>query len=130
MGHWETNSLLNYKKKIRKEPTRFIDNVFIVWTESEEQSNHFIKFCNDYASSKGYKSKIKFTSSQPSKAAAFLDTKTEVQSNSTLSTDLFCKSTASFQYLQHNSYHPAHVTTSLPKSQVMGIRQISSYITN
>ena len=49
----------------------------------------------------------------------FLDTKIEVQSNgtlSTISTDLFCKSTASFQYLQRNYYLPAHVTTSLPKS--------------
>ena len=88
-------------------------------TGSEAEFDHFIKFCNDYASSKGYKSKIKFTSSRPSKTAVFLDTKIEVQSNgtlSTISTDLFCKSTASFQYLQRNYYLPAHVTTSLPKS--------------
>ena len=89
-----------------------------------------MKFCNDYASSKGCKSKIKFTSSRPSKAAVFLDTKIEVQSNRILSTDLFCKSTASFQYLKCNSYHPAHMITSLPKSQLMRMRWICSYIKN
>ena len=40
--------------------------------------------------------------------------------------DLFCKSTASFQYLQCNSYHP----TSLPKFQFMRIRWICGYIKN
>ena len=58
--------------------------------------------CNNYASSKGYKLESKFTSSQPSKTAVFLGTKTEVQSDGTLSTDLFCKSMAFFQYLQHD----------------------------
>ena len=60
----------------------------------------------------------------------FLDTKIEVQSNRPLSMGLFCKSTASFQYLQHDSYHPAHVTTSLPKSWFVRIRRICSYIKN
>ena len=101
-----------------------------MWVGSEAEFNHFIKFCNDCASTKGYKSKIKFTSSRPSNAEFFLDTKIEVSSNRTLSTDLYCKSTASFQYLQCNSYHPTHVTTSLPKSQFMRIRQICSYIKN
>ena len=54
----------------------------------------------------------------------------EVQSNNTPSTDLFCKLTASFQYLQRNSYHPAPVTTSLPKCQFTRIRRICSYIKN
>ena len=102
--------------------------MLIVWTGSEAEFKHFIKFCNDYASGESYKLIIKFTSSRPSKAAAFLDNKIEVQSNRTLSTDLFCKSTASFQYLQCNSYHQAHVTTSLAKSQFMRIRWLCSYI--
>ena len=101
-----------------------------MWTGSEAEFNHFIKFCNGYASSKGYKSKTKFTTSRALKAAVFLDTKIEVQSNGTLSMGLFCKSTASFQYLLRNSFHPAHVTTSLPKSQFMRIRRICSYIKN
>ena len=67
-----------------------------MWTGSEAEFQYFIKLCNDYASSKGYKSKIKFTSSRPSKAAVILDTKIEVQSSGTLSTDLFCKSAVSF----------------------------------
>ena len=61
---------------------------------SESKFSHFIMICNNYASSKGYKSESKFTSSQPSKTAVFLGTKTEVQSDGTLSTDLFCKSMA------------------------------------
>ena len=133
MGHFGTNLLRNYKKRFRKEPTlwlKFIDEVFILWSRSEAEFNHFIKFYNDYTSSKGYKSKIKFITSRPSEAAIFLGTKIEVQCNRTLCTDLLCKSTASLQYLQRNSYHPAHVTTSLPKSQLMRIRRICSYIKN
>ena len=42
---------------------------------------------------------------------------------------IFCKSAASFQYLRCN-YHPVYVTTSLPKSQFMRIRQICSFIKN
>ena len=41
---------------------------------------------------------------------------------------LFCKSTAPFQYLIRNYYHPTQVTTSLPESQFMIIRWICSYI--
>ena len=119
--------LQDYKEIFRKEPRlllRFIDDVVIVWTGSEVEFNHFNRFCNECASSKGYKSKMEFTSSRPLKA------KIEVHSNRTLSADLFCELTTSFQYLQHNSYHPAHMTTSLPKSQFMRIRQICSYIKN
>ena len=96
MGHFETNLLQDHMKKIRKDPTlwlRFTDGVFIVWTGSDAEFSHFIKFCNDYTSGKDYKSKIKFTSSQPSKVAVYLDTKIEVKINGTLSTDLLCKST-------------------------------------
>ena len=40
-----------------------------------------------------------------------------IQRKGTLSTDLFCKSAASFQYLQYNSYHPLHASISLQKYQ-------------
>ena len=46
-GHFETNLMQDYKKKITKEPTlwlRFIDDAFIVWTGSEAECNHFISF--------------------------------------------------------------------------------------
>ena len=73
---------------------------------------------------------IKFTSSQPTKTAVFLETRTEVQSNEIPSMDLFCKSTVPYQYLQCNSYHLSNVSTSLPKSQFMRIKRICSYLKN
>ena len=74
MGYFETDLFQNYKKKFTKEPTlwlRFINDVFLGWIGSKAEFNHFIKFCNGCANSKGYKSKIKFTSSRPAEAAAF-----------------------------------------------------------
>ena len=66
MGHFETKLLQDYKKKFRKVTAlwlRFIDDVFIIWPGSQAEFRHLIKFCNGYASSKGYKSNTKFTSS-------------------------------------------------------------------
>ena len=126
MGRFETNLLQYYKKKIRKKPTlwlRFIYDVFIVWTESEAEFNHFIKLCNEYASSKGCKSKIKFTLSQASKAAVFVDTKIEVQSDAIYVQTFFVNQ----QHLS-NIYNIILYITSFPKSQFMRIRQICSYI--
>ncbi len=91
---------------------------------------HFISFCNNYATSGNYKSNIRFTASPPSKTADFLDTTVSVNPDGSLSTNLFCKPTASYQYLHNSSYHPKHVTNSLPKSQLMRIRRICSNLSD
>lgn len=133
MGKYEKHLLNSYEQQYGKRPAlwlRFIDDVFVVWQGSAEEFKHFIHFCEHFAASKQYKSQIRFTSSGPSSSAVFLDTTVTVNDDGTLSTDLYTKPTASFQYLHHSSYHNPPVTTSLPKSQFMRIRRICSNITD
>ena len=129
MGRFEERLLAEYEKETGNRPAvwlRFIDDVFIVWKGEEKDFKHFISFCDSFASKHNLKSNIRFTSSPPSAKADFLDVSVSVNTDGTLSTNLFVKPTASFQYLHKNSYHVGHVTNSLPKSQFMRIRRICS----
>lgn len=133
MGKFEQELLSSYEEQHGKRPAlwlRFIDDVFVVWQGTIEEFNHFIRFCDEFATSKKLKSNIRFTSSPPSKSAEFLDTRVLVNDDGTLSTDLYTKPTASHQYLHRNSYHTKHVTSSLPKSQFMRIRRICSRVSD
>ena len=119
MGQYENHLLDSYEQQYGKRPAlwlRFIDDVFVVWQGTAAEFNHFIQYCDQFTGSKEYKSHIRFTSSGPSKSTVFLDTMVSINSDGTLSTDLYSKPTASYQYLHHNSYHNPTVTTSLPKS--------------
>ena len=133
MGKYEKHLLNSYEQQYGRRPAlwlRFIDDVFVVWQGSAEEFKHFIHFCEHFAASMKYKSQIRFTSSGPSRSTVFLDTTVSVNDDGTLSTDLYTKPTASYQYLHHSSYHNPPVTTSLPKSQFMRIRRICSNITD
>ena len=41
---------------------RYIDDIFFVWTGTEESLKHFLDFCNTFADRSEMKSNIKFTS--------------------------------------------------------------------
>ncbi len=131
MGRFEEEMLSKYEAQHGRRPAlwlRFIDDVFVVWQGSSADFNHFLAFCDNFAASNNYRSNIRFTSSTPSKTANFLDTTVTVTPDGTLTTSLYSKPTASYQYLHRNSYHAKHVTNSLPKSQFMRIRRICASI--
>ena len=131
MGRYEEDLLSTYEQRYGKRPAlwlRFIDDIFVVWQGTQEEFKHFIEYCDSFAYSQKYKSNIRFTSSPPSKTADFLDTTVTVNVDGSLSTSLYTKPTASYQYLHRNSYHNKHVTNSLPKSQFMRIRRICSHL--
>ena len=130
MANFETKLLSEFEKQTGEKPLlwlRYIDDIFFVWQGSTESLNKFIDFCNTFADSQGYKSKIKFTSSYSSKSVNFLDTTVSIEQDGSLSTNLFCKPTASHAYLHKSSYHTPHVIKAVPFSQFMRIRRICTH---
>ena len=69
-------------------------------------------------------STIKFTYSYSTLTVNFLDVTVKVEKNDTLTTTLFGKPTAPYQYLHAKSSHPFHTTKALPKSQFVRIHRI------
>ena len=126
MSVFELNMFLEYQNKYNCKPTcwlRFID-IFFIWTGNEKSLKHLLNFCNNYSKNEGMQSTIKFTQSYSTLTVNFLDVTVKVEKNGTLSTTLFAKPTASYQYLHAKSSHPFHTMKALPKSQFVRIRRI------
>ena len=77
---------------------RFIDDVFFIWTDSEEDLEKILKELN------GFHPNIKFIFEKSKMKVNFLDVVTEIK-NGTLSTDLCSKLVDSYQYFHCNSCH-------------------------
>ena len=108
MHYFETKHIYNNndipKPHIYK---RFIDDIFLIWTESRDSLTQFIDTLNTVHNS------IKFTASISDTQIEFLDTKV-LLINGILHTELFTKPTNAQAYLHRNSYHPNHIFKSLP----------------
>ena len=98
---------------------RFIDDVDMKWTQSDEELQNFLSRANNLHPS------IKFTHEISNTTISFLDTSSSL-SEGVLSTDLYSKPTDTNQYLLPSSCHPPHVTKSIPYSQALRIRRICS----
>ena len=72
-------------------------------------------------------SKIKFTYSYSTLTVNFLDVTVKAEKDGTLTTTLFAKHTASYQYLHAKSSHPFHTMKTLPKSQLVRICRICTF---
>ena len=88
---------------------RFIDDVDMKWTQSDEELQNFLSCANNLHPS------IKFTHEISNTTISFLDI------SSSLS-DLYSKPTDTNQYILPSSCHPPHVTKSIPYSQALRIR--------
>jgi hypothetical protein len=86
---------------------RFIDDVDMKWTQSDEELQNFLSRVNNLHPS------IKFTHEISNTTISFLDTSSSL-SEGELSTDLYSKPTDTNQYLLPSSCHPPHVTNSIP----------------
>jgi hypothetical protein len=88
---------------------RFIDDIFIIWTGSEDSLKIFLSKINELHHS------IKFTCEYDitNKSTTFLDTTINLMNNE-LNTDLYRKQTDRVQYLLPNSCHPNHIFKNVP----------------
>ena len=117
MHYFETKHIYN-NNDISKPHTykRFIDDIFLIWTESRESLTHFIDSLNTVHHS------IKFTASISDTQIEFLDTKV-LLINGILHTELYTKPTNAQAYLHRNSYHPNHIFKSLPYGEFLRTRR-------
>ena len=86
---------------------RYIDDIFIIWTEGEDSLRDFINCLNSAHRT------IKFTSKWSYKEVEFLDVKV-INDSGKLETDVYIKSTDSHQYLHQASCHPNSCKRGIP----------------
>ncbi|XP_066275237.1 uncharacterized protein [Branchiostoma lanceolatum] len=98
---------------------RYIDDVFAIWTHSEEDFKSFIKDLNTAHPT------IKFTVETSTTSINFLDVTISV-SEGAFTTDLYTKPTDKHQYLLRNSSHPTHCKRGIPFGQFLRVRRICS----
>ena len=98
---------------------RFLDDIFLLWTGTDEEWEIFFNYINSFHST------IKFTSQISSSELSFLDLLTKLL-NGYIHTDLYTKSTDAHSYLHFSSCHPSHCKNNIPYSQMLRLRRICS----
>lgn len=105
MGNLESNFLASRSLK----PLfykRYIDDIFLIWSHSEEELLEFIRAFNFAHPS------ICFTDSYSRSEITFLDTRVLIN-DSKLATQLYRKPTDRQKYLHYDSRHPRHCKNSI-----------------
>ena len=98
---------------------RFIDDIFFIWTDSEENLNKFLKDLNEFHPN------LKFRYEKSKEKINFLDLVIEL-TDGKIVTDLYCKSTDSHQYLHYDSCYAEHIKRSIIFSQTLRLKRICS----
>ena len=98
---------------------RFIDDIFFIWTDSEENLNKFLKDLNEFHPN------LKFTYEKSKEKINFLDLVIKLTDGKII-TDLYCKPTDSHQYLHYDSCHAEHIKRSIIFSQTLRLKRICS----
>ena len=118
MGQFEKKMLASFPHK----PLvyfRYIDDIFMIWTEGEDTLNQFFNHCNSLNPS------IQFEQTITNTNMPFLDVNI-IFENSRLTTDLYSKPTDKHQYFYYSSCHPKHTKTTLPYSLALRLQRICS----
>ena len=118
MGQFEKKMLASFPHK----PLvyfRYIDDIFMIWTEGEDTLNKFLNHCNSLNPS------IQFEQTVSNTNIPFLDVNI-IFENWRLKTDLYSKPTDKHQYLYYSSCYPKHTKTSLPYSLALRLWRICS----
>ncbi len=97
---------------------RYIDDIFAIWTHSENELKQFIEHLNNVHTT------IKFTAEYSKSHLNFLDTTVKKDTDDTLYTTLYTKPTDTHTYLHYTSAHPTHQKRSGPYSQLVRVRRI------
>ena len=98
LGLFETNALNNAPYKPHTW-LRYIDDIFVIWTEGPDNLQIFIDYLNSIHPT------IKFTSSHSYSCVPFLDVNVSLN-NGIIETDLYSKPTDKHQHLLYTSCHP------------------------
>ena len=101
LGLFEKNALRNAPFQPQTW-LRYIDGIFMIWTESPENLKIFIDYLNNIHPT------IKFTSSHSPTSVPFLDVNVSLTSDGNINTDLYTKPTDKHQHLLYSSCHPTH----------------------
>ena len=99
---------------------RFIDDIFLLWTGTLDELQHFLDTLNTLHPT------IKFDAKYSKTSVEFLDTKVYKSSNGKLQTTLYTKPTDRQSYLHNKSYHPSSCKRSIAYSQALRIKRICS----
>ncbi|CAH2273976.1 Hypothetical predicted protein [Pelobates cultripes] len=97
----------------------YIDDIFIVWTESEEKLIQFHDSFNTFHPS------IKLKMEYSTRSVNFLDT-TVTCNNGTIHTSVYRKPTDRCSYLHSSSFHPSHTKQGIIHSQATRYHRICS----
>ena len=98
---------------------RFIDDIFFIWTDSDENLNKLLKDLNEFHPN------LRFTYEKSKEKINFLDLVIKL-TDGKIVTDLYCKSTDSHQYLHYDSCHAEHIKRSIVFSQTLRLKRICS----
>ena len=85
---------------------RFIDDIFFIRIDFEENLNKFLKDLNEFYPN------LKFTYQKSKDKINFLDLIIKLTDGKTF-TDLYCKSTDSHQHLHYDLLHTKHIKRSI-----------------
>ena len=94
---------------------RYIDDIFFIWTHSEEEFKEFMRELNSFDTN------IKFTYEYSDKRVSFLDLQVDIVEGK-LITGLFAKRTDRHQYLHYSSGHPEHTKRSIIYGQSLRLK--------
>ena len=122
LGLFENNALRNAPFQPHTW-LRYIDDIFMIWTESPENLKIFIDYLNSIHPT------IKFTSSHSPTNVPFLDVNVSLTSDGNINTDLYTKPTDKHQHLfsSYSSCHPLHTQKkAIPFSLALRLRRICS----
>ena len=87
---------------------RFIDDIFFIWTDTEENIDKFFEDLNKFHPN------LKFTYEKSREKINFLHIVIKFKEDKII-TDLFCKPTDGHQYLHYDSSHAEHIKRSSAK---------------
>ena len=125
MGKLEKLMLLKCPESLRKflhTWKRFIDDIIVIWTGSEEQFSQFFNFLNSFHPT------MKFDEPQHNSeeySCDFLDLQISIQARK-FETDLFRKETSKPRALLPSSAHPGHITYNIVYSMAFRLLRICS----
>ena len=125
MGKLEKEMLKNCPEQLKMflhTWKRYIDDILVIWTGSDEEFREFFSFLNSFHST------IKFDEPQhdpEENSCQFLDMKISIE-NGKISTDLFRKETTKPKALLPSSAHPGHITTNIVYSMAFRLLRICS----
>ena len=118
MGNFEEKYIYPLISKLSKSYLRYIDDIFLIWTGTMNEFEHFIENLNKCHST------IKFDYEISKNKVNFLDTTVYKDCNNKLRTKLYTKPTDRQNYLHVKSEHPPSIKNSIAYSQALRIRKI------